>query len=77
MAILLSPEKTSIRSFPSEMMDTAGGVKAAERCKRVKKAKRKGRGGFMLGREEVVGMGGAAASHELDEDVEGGDGANR
>ena len=30
-----------------------------------------GRGGVTLGREEAVGIGGASAGKELDEDVEG------
>ena len=37
----------------------------------MEKAERTGRGGVMLGCEEAVGMGGASAGKELDEDVEG------
>ena len=37
----------------------------------MEKAERTGRGGVTLGREEAVGMGGARAGKELDEDVEG------
>jgi hypothetical protein len=37
----------------------------------LEKAERTGRGGVTLGREDAVGMGGAGAEKELDEDVEG------
>jgi hypothetical protein len=45
---------------------------AARFCRpRLEKAERMGRGGVTLGREEAVGMGGAGAGKELDEDVVG------